>query len=147
MKYLKKIFESSILDINNLSDILQELTDLEYKSHLGFDWWSSGENSIEVVIYGKKEYDEKFDCEVSYIYTDEIIDVLERLINFLRTEDFIPDELTIKKINTLKAKPIKKTKYEIIIQTGPSSQQTFRWDERTQKYKLAYNLSLYFKNF
>jgi hypothetical protein len=54
MKYLKKIFESSILDINNLSDILQELTDLEYKSHLGFDWWSSGENSIEVVIYGKK---------------------------------------------------------------------------------------------
>jgi hypothetical protein len=73
--------------------------------------------------------------------------VLERLINFLRTEDFIPDELTIKKINTLKAKPIKKTKYEIIIQTSPSSQQTFRWDERTQKYKLAYNLSLYFKNF
>lgn len=146
MKYLKKIFESSILDINNLSDILQEFKDFEYESHLTFDWRSSGGSNIGVTIYGKDEYDKKSGCEVAYIYPDEIIETIERLISFLKTEDFYPDDVTLKKIDVLKKRPTEKTRHEIKVTTSKTSQETFRWDEKTQQYKLTYSFSLYFRN-
>lgn len=39
MKYLKKIFEGNLmLDTNILGDILQEITDLGYLSHVDYLW-------------------------------------------------------------------------------------------------------------
>ena len=59
MKYLKKIFENNLmLDTNILGDILQEITDLGYLSHVNSSWWSDDRgNGISVCIYGKDEYD------------------------------------------------------------------------------------------
>ena len=59
MKYLKKIFENNLmLDTNILGDILQEITDLGYLSHVNSSWWSDDRsNGISVCIYGKNEYD------------------------------------------------------------------------------------------
>ena len=62
MKHLKRIFEGkTMLDTNNLGDILQEITDLGYLSNVQSNWWSDDRgNDIRITIYGKSEYDKKF---------------------------------------------------------------------------------------
>lgn len=148
MKYLKKIFEGkSMLDTNNLGDILQEITDLGYLSHVTSSWWSSDDrgNDIRITIYGKSEYDKKFDCNVDYIYPDEVMEVVERLIDYLGTEGYSPDDKSKKSLEVLRNKPTSKTKNEIKITTGQYSQNTLRWDDKINGYKLCYSFSLDFR--
>ncbi len=55
MKHLKRIFESKfMIDTNYLGDMLQEISDIGYLSHVESNWWSDDRgNSIKITIYGK----------------------------------------------------------------------------------------------
>ena len=147
MKYLKKIFENNLmLDTNILGDILQEITDLGYLSHVNSSWWSDDRsNGISVCIYGKDEYDKQFNCEVGYIYPDEVMEVIERLIDFLGSEGYKPYDKDKKEIEVIKGRPTEKTKQEIKVATSSSSQVTMRWDDNISGYKVCYSLSIEFK--
>ena len=147
MKYLKKIFENNLmLDTNILGDILQEITDLGYLSHVNSSWWSDDRgNGISVCIYGKNEYDKQFNCEVAYIYPDEVMEVVERLIDFLGSEGYTPYEKDKKEIEVIKGRPTEKTKQEIKVTTSEYSQVLMRWDDKIGGYKVCYSLSIDFK--
>jgi tRNA/tmRNA/rRNA uracil-C5-methylase (TrmA/RlmC/RlmD family) len=148
MKYLKKIFENNLmLDTNILGDILQEITDLGYLSHVNSSWWSANDrsNGISVCIYGKDEYDKIIGCEVAYIYPDEVMEVIERLIDFLGSEGYKPYDKDKKEIEVIKGRPTEKTKQEIKVPTSSSSQVTMRWDDKISGYKVCYSLSIEFK--
>jgi hypothetical protein len=146
MKYLKKIFETnSMLDTNLLGDILQEITDLGYLSHVESGWWSDDRgNDISICIYGKDEYDKIIGCEVAYIYPDEVMEVIERLIDFLGSEGYKPYDKDKKEIEVIKGRPTEKTKQEIKVSTSAISQVTMRWDDKIDGYKVCYSLSLNF---
>ena len=106
MKHIKryKIFEGNfMLDTNILDDILQEITDLGYLSHVNSSWWSANDrsNGISVCIYGKDEYDKIIGCEVAYIYPDEVMEVIERLIDFLGSKGYKPYDKDKKEIIVL----------------------------------------------
>jgi len=147
MKYLKKIFESNLmLDTNILGDILQEITDLGYLSHVDSSWWSDDRgNSISITIYGKSEYDKELNCEVDYIYPDDVMEVIERLIDFLGSEGYTLYEKDKKEIEVIKGRPTEKTKQEIKVTTSRSSQVTMRWDDMIGGYIVCYSQSLYFR--
>lgn len=147
MKYLKKIFEGNfMLDTNILGDILQEITDLGYLSYVESLWWSDDRgNSIRITIYGKSEFDKQFNCDVAYIYPDEIVGVVERLCDFLKSEGYNPEENTTRGLEAMGNRPNEKTKNEIKVATGRTSQQTFRWCDKTGGYKLCYSFSLDFR--
>ena len=148
MKYLKKIFEGkSMLDTNNLGDILQEITDLGYLSNVKTVWWSDDDrgNDISICIYGKYEYDKQFGCEVAYIYPDDIIEVIERLIRYLGDEGYSLDTNHKKEIEVIKNRPTEKTKDEIKISISKYIELTLRWDNKINGYKVCYSLSLDFR--
>ena len=155
MKYLKKIFEANtMLDTNTLGDILQEITDLGYLSHVESSWWSDDRgNGISICIYGKDEYDKAFGCNVSYIYPNEVMDVMERLVDFLNSEGYNLEESSKKTIDAIKNRPVypittgtsRTIKKEIKIETSRTSQVTLRWDDKIEGYKVSGSTSLYFK--
>ncbi len=149
MKHIKsyKIFESNfMLDTNILGDILQEITDLGYLSHVESRWWSDDRgNSIRIIIYGKDEYDKKFNCNVAYIYPDEVIEVIERLVEFLSSENYSLEENSKKAIEVIKNRPTEKTNDEIKTSTSKLSQVTMRWDDKISGYKVCYSQSLDFR--
>lgn len=147
MKYLKKIFEGkTMLDTNNLGDILQEITDLGYLSNVQSHWWSDDRgNDIRITIYGKSEYDKKFDCDVTYIYPDDIIEVVERLIDYLGTEGYTLSPEHSKEIKAIKERPTQKTKAELKISISRYIELTLRWDNKINGYKIDRSLSLDFR--
>lgn len=149
MKYLK-LFEASrlMIDTNTLGDILQEITDLRYVSVVDSAWWSDDRgNSISICIYGKEEYDKQFGCDTNYIYVDEVMDVIDRLIDFLASEKYVLGEISKKAIDVIKGRPTEKTKNEIKVTTSQSSQVTMRWDDGISAYKVCYSLSLNFTQY
>ena len=155
MKYLKKIFEdNSMLDTNILGDILQEITDLGYLSHVESSWWSDDRgNGISICIYGKDEYDKLFNCNVAYIYPDEVVEVMERLVDFLNSEGYTLEATSKKTIDAIKNRPVypvttgtsRTIKKEIKIETSRTSQVTLRWDDKIESYKVSGSTSLYFR--
>lgn len=155
MKHLKKFNESNLmLDTNTLGEILQDITDLGYLSHVESSWWSDDRrNGIHICIYGKDEYDKNFNCNVAYIYPDEVMEVIERLVEFLGSENYGLEESSKKSIEAIKNRPVyplttgtdRNIKKEIKITTSSSGQVTFRWDDKINAYKLCYSLSLYFR--
>jgi len=148
MKHLKRIFEGkTMIDTNNLGDILQEITDLGYKSHVGSSWWSQDDrgNSIRICIYGKDEYDKQFNCDVAYIYPDEVIEVIERLIDYLGSEGYSLSLDNKKEVESIKERPTIKTKDELKISISKNNALTLRWDDKTNGYKVCYSLSLEFR--
>ena len=148
MKYLKKIFEGkSMLDTNNLGDILQEITDLGYISHVQSGWWSDDRgNDIGITIYGKSEYDKKFDCNVDYIYPDDIIEVVERLIHYLGDEGYSLNVDHKKEIEVIKNRPTQKTKAELKISISRYIELTLRWDDKINSYKVRGSIGLDFRS-
>lgn len=149
MKHLKRIFEEkTMIDTNNLGDILLEITDLGYLSHVKSSWWSQDDsgNSISICIYGKDEYDKKFNCEVAYIYPDEVIEVIERLIDYLELEGYSVSLDNKKEVEAIKKRPTTKTKDELKIGISKNNSVTLRWDDKTNGYKVPYSLSLEFRN-
>jgi len=147
MKHLKRIFEGkTMLDTNNLGDILQEITDLGYLSNVQSHWWSDDRgNDIRITIYGKSEYDKKFDCDVAYIYPDDIIEVVERLIDYLGTEGYTLSPEHSKEIKAIKERPTQKTKAELKISISRYIELTLRWDNKINGYKIDRSLSLDFR--
>ena len=148
MKYLKKIFEGkSMLDTNNLGDILLEITDLGYISRVQSGWWSDDRgNDIRITIYGKTEYDKQFDCEVDYIYPDDIMEVIERLIRYLGTEGYALSPEHSKEIKAIKERPTEKTKAELEISISRYIELTLRWDDKINSYKVRGSINLDFRS-
>jgi hypothetical protein len=149
MKYLKMFENHSMLDTNILGDILQEITDLGYLSHVDSSWWSDDRsNGIKVTIYGKYEYDKQFNCEVprenSYIYPDEVMDVIERLIDFLSSEKYKLEQDCKKSLDVIRNKPTEKNKNDIEIKISKYRKVEMRWDDNINGYKVNSILSLYF---
>lgn len=146
MKYLKTFNESkSMIDTNILGDILQELTDLGYLSHVESSWWSDDRsNGISICIYGKDEYDKNIGCDVAYIYPDEVMESVERIVDFLKSEGYEAEDYSKKAIEGIKNRPVEKKKTEFNVTTSRTSQVTFRWDNKISGYKICYSLSLYF---
>ena len=147
MKHLKKFNESKdMFDTNELGDILQELTDIGYLSHVESSWWSDDRgNGVSICIYGKHEYDKNFNCDVDYIYPNEVIPVVERLVIFLNSEGYHPEDYSTKTIEVIKSRPTEKKKREIDITTSRTSKVTFRWDDKIGEYKISGSLSLDFR--
>lgn len=98
MKYLRKFNESfkPMLDSNNISDILVDIIDIGYECHVETDWWSDGTNHIKVSIYGIKEFNKKIG-EVSYIYIDDVIESINRLFDYMKSENYLPNDIITKK--------------------------------------------------
>jgi len=158
MKYLNsyKLFESkSMLDSNIISDIMVDIIDLGYNCHVETDWWSEeGRNGINICIYGIDEYDKKIGCDVGYIYPDDVLETIERLVDYLKSEGYDLDEIGKKEVELIKNcgtgsklhldrewpknRDVKK-------RTGTNSQVTFRFDEEKNKWKVCYSLGLYFR--
>lgn len=147
MKYLKRFNESKdMFDTNELGDILQELTDIGYLSHVESSWWSDDRgNGVSICIYGKPEYDKNFNCDVDYIYPNEVIPVVERVVSFLNAQGYHPEDYSTKTIEVIKGRPTEKKKREIDITTSRTSKVTFRWDDKLGEYKISGSLSLDFR--
>lgn len=90
MKYLKKlIIKESIemLDSNYIGDILSDIIDNDYKVLILTQWSSTkGENMINITIHGIEENKQKI------IYLDDIIQPIQSLCNYLKTEGYYPFE-------------------------------------------------------
>lgn len=151
MKNIKpyhKLFEANtMLDSNNLNEILLEVTDLYYKCLVSTDWWSEpGRNSIRIIVYGKDEYDKSLNCNVSYIFVDEIIETLERLVDYLKSEGYNIDETSKKELDVIRnCESLDKKKKEIKITTSKYSQVTLRFDNIKNKWKVWSSIGLYFQ--
>ena len=104
MRYIRKYNESrTMIDTNNLSDILGDLVEIGHVCHVQSDWWSDKECSINIVIYGDRERicNGRGSSEIGYVYVPDFLPTLQRLISYLETEDFYPDENTTKRIKII----------------------------------------------
>jgi hypothetical protein len=141
MKHLKKFNESGqMIDTNNLNDILQDIIEMGYTCHVESHWWSDRENTINIIIYGKSDR-----SILRFIYVQEILPEIERLIYYLESEDYKADENSEKRIQTLKNIPNKKTKQNIEVTISSSSIIDLVWNKDINKYEMQGTLSLYFK--
>ena len=152
MKYLKRIFESNImLDTNTIGDILQEITDLGYLSTVNTSWRSDDKgNSITIFINGKMDYltfvngKKRIKKEAPCIYPDEVIEVVERLIDFLDSEKYTLQGDSKKAIEFIKGRPTEKTKDVISERISEYIAVTMRWDDSIKGYKVFSNIALHF---
>lgn len=141
MRHLKKFYESGqMIDTNNLNDILQDIIELGYKCHVESHWWSDRENSISLIIYGKKDR-----SVLGFIDIQEVLPELERLINYLSTEDYSMDDSSEKRIQKLMNVPSEKTKQNIEIPISSTSRIDLVWNKDLNKYEMQGSLSLYFR--
>ena len=157
MRYLKtyQLFESSeMLDTNIISDLLQEITDMGYRSHVETSWWSDDNksNKIEITIYGKTEYvknigKEHMDCEIDFVYPGEVMDTVDRLVSYLKSEGYSLYDEYEKILNHIRKResmvPAKSPRKKIKI--SEYSVLEFIWDDKTNDWKITYTLSLAFK--
>ena len=149
MKHLKRIFESKfMIDTNYLGDMLQEISDIGYLSHVESNWWSDDRgNSIKITIYGKsgKAVGVSHGVSGDYIYLDEAMEVIERLISYLNSEGYLLDQPSDKKIQVIKQRPTTKTESEIKIETSKYSSVNMKWDDEISGYKIMGLLGLNFR--
>jgi hypothetical protein len=92
-----------MIDTNNLSDILGDLVEIGHVCHVQSDWWSDRECSINIVLYGDRERicNGHGSSAIGYVYVPDFLPTLQRLISYLETEDFYPDENTTKRIKII----------------------------------------------
>jgi hypothetical protein len=141
MKHLKKFYESGqMIDTNNLNDILQDIIELGYICHVESHWWSDRENTINIIIYGKKDR-----SVLGFIDIQEVLPEIERLVSYLDTEDYKADESSEKRIQTFMNVPSKKTKQNIEIPISSYSRIVLVWNKDLSKYEMQGSLSLYFR--
>ncbi len=102
---MKYIFEyskyneaRSIVDSNNLGDILDDLVDLGYVCRVKSDWWSDRSCLVEIWVYSM----EGISKEYQPIYVTDFLPTIERLVSYLETEDYFPDVNTSKRIEVIK---------------------------------------------
>lgn len=160
MKYLRNFNESfkPMLDSNNISDILLDIIDIGYECHVRTDWWGGGINFIEITIYGIEEFNKDIQCDVDYIYLDDVVDSVNRLFKYLKLEGYEPIEISEKVAEVINKSPddldiTKKNgrnRGEIIILTGEvyndgsKSGLNFKKDEEKNKWKISDSLTFRF---
>ena len=159
MKHLRKFNESrTMIDTNNLSDILDELVEIGHVCHVQSDWWSDRECSINIVIYGDRERicTGRGNSSIGYIYVPDFLPTLQRLVSYLETEEYSPDENTNKRIKiieeslTWKDPPIgisesrAKRKDEKSVSISNMSEITFRWDSELKTWLIHGSPDFYF---
>jgi hypothetical protein len=103
-------------------------------------WWSDSENSIDVTIYGKKDR-----SVLGFIDIQEVLPELERLINYLSTEDYSMDDSSEKRIQTFKDVPSEKFKQNFEVPISNTSRIDLVWNKDLNKYEMQGSLSLYFR--
>lgn len=141
MKYLKKIFENNkVIDTNILGDILLEITDLGYLSHIESSWWSDDRtSSIVLTLYGKNG---------TYIYPDEILDAIERIVEFLDGEGYTLFGNGEKVLEVIKNRPTEQVDKMFVLEVpiGRYNKVNMKWDEKTNQYIVTSNIGLEFRN-
>jgi hypothetical protein len=141
MKHLKKFNESGqMIDTNNLNDILQDIIELGYTCHVESHWWSDSENTISIIIYGKSDR-----SILRFIDIQEILPEIERLIYYLSTEDYLMDDSSEKRIQTLKDVPQGIIRDHIGVTISSTSSIDLVWNKDLKKYEMRGSLSLYFR--
>ncbi len=151
MKYIRKFNESfkPMLDSNSIGDILLDVIDIGYRCHVGTDWWWDGKNSINITIYGIEEFNKDIHCNVDYIYIDDVVESVNRLFKYLKSEGYEPSEISSKVAEVINKGPddldlIKKNgrnRGEIRILTGEvysdgsKSGLNFKKDKEKNKWK------------
>ena len=141
MKHLRKFNESGqMIDTNNLNDILQDIIELGYTCHVESSWWSDSENRINITIYGRKDR-----SVIGFIDIQESLPEIERLINYLSTEDYSMDDSSEKRIQTFRNVPSEKTKQNIEVPISNTSRIDLVWNKDLNKYEMQGSLSLYFR--
>jgi hypothetical protein len=84
MKHIRKYNESrTMIDTNNLSDVLADLIEIGHVCHVQSDWWSDRECSIDIVTYGDKErictgYG---NSAIGYVYVPDFLPTIQRLVS------------------------------------------------------------------
>lgn len=149
MKYLKKIFENNkVIDTNILGDILLEITDLGYLSHIESSWWSDDRSSsIVLTVYGKdaKAPTTSFTNSTSDIYPDEIMDAIERIVEFLDGEGYTLFSNGEEILEIIKNRPTEVQGKLLKIPVGRYNQVEMKWDEKTNQYIVTSNIGLEFR--
>lgn len=157
MKHLKKYNESrSMIDTNNLGDILQELVELGHTCNVSSDWWSDRECQIKITIYGNEE---KFlsgrgKSSLGFITFSETLETIKRVFSYLETEDYHPDEDTAKKLEVIEESATWKDPFILEKAASRKDRKTigisryseidFCWDKELNEWILEGTLSLYF---
>ena len=148
MKYLKKIFENNkVIDTNILGDILLEITDLGYLSHIGSSWWSDDRSSsIVLTLYGKdtKAPTTSFTNSTSDIYPDEIMDAIERIVEFLDGEGYRLFGNGEEILEIIKNRPTEVQGKLLKIPVG-HNKVDMKWDEKTNQYIVTTSIGLEFR--
>ena len=145
MKYLKKIFENNkVIDTNILGDILLEISDLGYLSHINNSWWSDDRpSSITLTLYGKNQ---------TYIFPDEIMDAVERIVEFLDGEGYVLFDDGEKILEIIKNRPTEQVYKMFVAQLvleapiGRHNKVNMKWNKETNQYIITSNISLQFRN-
>ena len=156
MKHLRKFNESSqMIDTNNLSDILEDIIEL---GHVQSDWWSDRGCSIDIVIYGDRERicTGRGNSSIGYIYVPDFLPTLQRLVSYLETEEYSPDENTNKRIKIIEesltwkdpligiSESRVKRKDEKSVSISNMSEITFRWDSELKTWLIHGSPDFYF---
>jgi hypothetical protein len=165
MKHLRKFNESGqMIDTNNLSDILEDIIELGHTCHVQSDWWSDRGCSIDIVIYGDRERicTGRGNSSIGYIYVPDFLPTLQRLVSYLETEDYFPDENTSKRIKIIEESltwkdPLigiserainrgffTKPKDEKSVSISNMSEITFRWDSELKTWLIHGSPDFYF---
>ena len=159
MKHLRKFNESSqMIDTNNLSDILEDIIELGNTCHVQSDWWSDRGCSIDIVIYGDKERicTGRGNSSIGYIYVPDFLPTLQRLVSYLETEEYSPDENTNKRIKIIEesltwkdpligiSESRAKRKDEKSVSISNTSEITFRWDSELKTWLIHGSPDFYF---
>ena len=159
MKHLRKFNESrTMIDTNNLSDILDELVEIGHVCHVQSDWWSDRECSINIVIYGDRERicTGRGNSSIGYVYVPDFLPTLQRLVSYLETEDYSPDENTNKRIKIIEesltwkdpligiSESRVKRKDEKSVSISNMSEITFRWDSELKTWLIHGSPDFYF---
>lgn len=129
----QKINESAQID--TLQDILLGVVDLGYYYYLRPTYWSDGRgDQIEVVIYGRED-------RKGHIIPAEIIETIERLVDYLKLEEFHPEDHTSKLIEVLRRVPNQKTKDT----DTELFKYSIEWNRETNSYTKYSSISLHFR--
>jgi len=149
MKHISKFNESrSMIDTNNLSDILDELVEIGHVCHVQSDWWSDRKCSISIVTYGDSERicTGRGNSAIGYVYVPDFLPTLQRLISYLETEDYSPDRNTTKRIKIIEESLTWKDPFIGVSESRASrkdeksvtisnmSEINFRWDSKLKTW-------------
>lgn len=122
----------SMLDTNNINDILLDLRDMGYNYYIeSVIWGNDNSNRINICIYGRsvKVEDDMIDT-IDMIYYNEILEFVERINDYLKSEGYNPWPETTSEIKRIKEKSkIKQKEFTTIPDNEYESNISFEWKQ------------------